>query len=252
VKRRHVLGAASAGLAAALWPAWLREAFGDGEACDGPNRGALQRVAAVASAYAAARGAGKPLLVLVIPDDDMQKWERGRAFGELLNHGDDKQLAPLAHAEVACATMAELKRLFPNAGAGEPLMVLVSADRTPPAVRQLDVKLPDYPPFLRFDDKETWEDRERREDAISDKRIAALAGLIRGALGDGDAQAKTLAVEVRKRLSRKPPRGSRWAQSSGCGTQVEGDDDGIGVACGMGHVPKKSARFLYFFAKRSI
>lgn len=250
MKRRHVLGVASAGLAAALWPSWLREAFADNAACDTPGSGALARVAALAAAFKAARDVGKPLLVLVIPENDMEKWTRGRAFGELLNHGSDVQLAPLSRVEVACATMADLKKLVPSAGVGEPLMVLVGTDRVPAAVRQLDVELPQYPAAMRFEQNETWESREKKEEAISDRRIAVMAGLLRGALGADDARAPALAKEVRQRLTVKPPRGVKWAKSYGCGTEIEGDDDRMGVACGMGHVPKKSQRFLYFFTKR--
>jgi hypothetical protein len=250
VKRRHVLAASSAGLAAALWPKWLLEAFADGPACDAPNGGALPRIAALAASYRAAREAGKPLLVFVIPDADMEKWSRGRAFGELLNHGTDVQLAPLSRVEVACAAMADLKKLVPTAGTGEPLMVLVTTDRVPAAVRQLDAELPQYPPPFRFEEHETWEQRDRKEDAISDQRIATMAGLLRNALGADDARAASLAKEVRQKLTIKPPRGVRWAKSYGCGTEVEGEPESLGVACGMGHVPKKSQRFLYFFTKR--
>lgn len=250
MKRRRMLQAASVGVAAALWPSWLRDAFADGAACDTPGGGALARVAALAAAYRGAREAGKPLLVFVIPEADMEKWARGRVFGELLNHGSDVQLAPLARVEVACATMADLKKLVPTAGAGEPLMVLVSTDRVPAAVRQLDAELPQYPSAFRYDEHETWEQREKKEDAISDQRIAVMAGLLRNALGADDAHAATLAKEVRQRLTVKPPRGVKWAKSYGCGTDIEGEADQFGVACGMGHVPKKSQRFLYFFTKR--
>ncbi|MFT3772334.1 MAG: hypothetical protein QM820_43620 [Minicystis sp.] len=253
MKRRQVLGAASVGLAAALWPSWLREAFADEKAadekaCDGPG-GAAARLAVLATAFKAAREASKPLLVLVIPDNDMEKWQRGRVFGELLNHGNDVQIAPLAKVEVTCATMADLKKLVPSAGMGEPLMVLVSTDRVPVAARQLDAKLPEYPsPW--GDGEKSWEEKERNEDEISDKRIAIVAGLLRNALGADDKKAAALAGEVRKQLKAKPPRGAKWANSSGCGTDVEGDDQQLLVACGMGHVPRKSARFLYFFTRR--
>lgn len=250
MKRRKMLAGSAAGLAAALWPTWLRDAFADGAACDAPGGGALARVAALAAAYRAAREAQKPLLVFVIPESDIEKWARGRAFGELLNHGTDVQLAPLARVEVACATMADLEKLVPTAGAGEPLMVLVGTDRVPAAVRQLDAELPQYPSAFRNDEHETWEQRERKEDAIGDQRIAVMAGLLRKALGADDAHAAALAKEVRRRLTLKPPRGVKWAKSYGCGTEIEGERDGVGVACGMGHVPKKSRRFLYFFTKR--
>jgi hypothetical protein len=236
-------------MAAALWPSWLREAFADEPACDAPGGAALARLAALAGAFKAAREAGKPLLVLVIPDGDMEKWSRGQLFGELLNHGSDVQLAPLSRAEVACATMADLKRLVPTAGNGEPLLVLVTADRVPATARQLDVAVPAYgSPW--GDANEGWEEQQKKEDAVADKRIAALATLLRGALGADDTRAAALAGEVRARLTKKPPRGARWANGHGCGTDIEGEKDQMMVACGMGHVPRKSARFLYFFTRR--
>ncbi|APR75374.1 Hypothetical protein A7982_00720 [Minicystis rosea] len=235
-------------MAAALWPSWLREAFADEGACEGQG-GALARLAVLSGAFRRARDAGKPLLVLVIPDNDMDKWQRGRAFGELLNHGSDVQLAPLSRVEVTCATMAELKKLVPSAGMGEPLMVLVSTDRVPVTARHLDAKLLDYPsPW--GDGTESWEERGKKEDAIGDKRIAVMAGLLRDTLGADDKNAAALALEVRKRLTKQPPNGAKWATSYGCGTEIEGEKQTMMVACGMGHVPKKSARFLYFFTRR--
>ena len=43
--------------------------------------------------------------------------------------------------------------------------------------------------------------------------------------------------------------GSKWAVSGGCGTTIEGEPRNMMVACGMGHVPVKSRRFLHFFTK---
>src|SRR5262249_38491869 len=103
----------------ALWPVFLREAFAE-QACN-----PLGRVALLAAGFKRALAGGVPLLVLIVPENDGQKWVRGEWFGELLNFGSDRDLAPLARAEVVCATMAELKKLVPTAGNGEPLMVLV-------------------------------------------------------------------------------------------------------------------------------
>jgi hypothetical protein len=247
VRRRRFLEAASAGAVAGLWPAWLSEAFADEAACD---TGWTLRVAQIAAAFRRAQEAGERLLVFVIPADDGEKWARGEAFGELLNFGSDRDLAPLAGVEVACATMADLKRLVPTAGAGEPSMVLIDPSRTPATARQIDFVLPPYPD-LYGDVPMTWEERAKAEDAISDKRIAAMGKTLREALGSDDRKAPALAADVRLRLRDKRVPGSKWAQSSGCGTAVEGESDHVMYACGMGHTPKKSARFLYFFTKRA-
>ncbi len=242
MKRRQILGAASVALTAALWPPLVRQAFADDAECNGSP---LARIALVATAFRRARASGRSLLVFVIPADDGAKWGRGQVFGELLNHGSDLDLAPLAGSEVVCATMDELRRLVPTAGIGEPLMVLVHPDRVPATTRQLDVVLPEVGPF----GDETWEQRERAEDAVSDRRIAALGGLLRQELGSEDRRAATLAGEVRARLKDKPPPGTRWANGRGCGVDVEGEPR-MAIGCGMGHVPKKASRFLYFFSKR--
>ncbi len=53
-----------------------------------------------------------------------------------------------------------------------------------------------------------------------------------------------------ERLRVKAPAGAKWARDSGCGADVEGDDTGMVVGCGMGFVPEASTRFLYFFTDR--
>lgn len=253
MKRRGFLGAASAGLAVTLWPDWLQEAFGDapapvGPVCD-PVKGALRPIAILAAAFHRAREGGKPLLVLVIPADDGQKWGRGQTFGELLNHGSDRDLAPLAGVEVVCATMADLRRLVPGAGSGEPLMVLAQPARVPATARQLDVALPAYKD-PEYDKDYSWEKQEKAEDETADRRIAAMGQLLRDSLGLDERRAAPLAAEVRARLTKVPPSGTRWANASGCGTEIEGEKDNLMVMCGMGHTPRKGRRFLYFFARK--
>lgn len=243
MKRRHFVSAASAALAAALWPSFVRDAFGEEPACTGSP---LARVAVVAATFRRAREAGKPLLIFVIPADDGAKYERGEAFGELINHGSDADLAPLARAEVMCATMADLRKLVPTAGAGNPLMVLVRPERVPATATQLDVELPTA--GNRYEES-YWKDRDRKDDALSNQRIALLAGLVLGALGPAGPHPEVPAAQVRKQLKDRPPSGAKWAQSAGCGTAVEGEPPMM-VGCGMGHVPRKAQRFLYFFTDR--
>lgn len=60
-----------------------------------------------------------------------------------------------------------------------------------------------------------------------------------------DAILPRLAELTRERLLRtRPPAGSRWAQSGGCGVRIEGHPQRFGIGCGMGHVPARSRRFL--------
>jgi hypothetical protein len=57
-----------------------------------------------------------------------------------------------------------------------------------------------------------------------------------------------LAAAARRRLVDASPRGARWAQSSGCGVEIEGEPEDHGIDCGMGFVPDVSRRFLWFYA----
>lgn len=63
-----------------------------------------------------------------------------------------------------------------------------------------------------------------------------------------------LAELVRRRLVRGVVPGTEWAVNGGCGAHIEGrsaeDQPDRGIACGMGHVPAESRRFLYFYTAR--
>jgi hypothetical protein len=243
MRRRQFLDATVA--AALLVPAWLREAFSDPATC---GTGTLQAAASLTQAFRNARRAGRSLLVIVIPADDGQKYDRGRAWGELINFGSDEQLAPLSSVEVACATMDALKLVVPHEVRGEPFFAIVAAGATPSTVRAFDVELPSYEEAER-PRKITWEMMVEEEDLVSDRRIAALAGALRSALGAATGDLAARAAHVRERLKDGPPLGAQWARGGGCGVTVEGADNGVMFACGMGHVPTKSRRFLYFFAR---
>jgi hypothetical protein len=62
---------------------------------------------------------------------------------------------------------------------------------------------------------------------------------------------EALARAIAQRLIKKPPLGASWAHDRGCATEIEGepDDSGVVIGCGMGFVPKRSERFLYFYAR---
>jgi hypothetical protein len=222
VRRRQFLGAAALAAGAAAWPAWLRRAFADASLAARAGTGGV-----LAAALAAARRSKRPLLVLVIPEQEGAKYQRGQAFGEWINGGEDEQIAPLSRCDVVCAPMAEIRRAAPSL-AGEPLMVLFRDGRA----AALDAP-------LRYDDDEEW---------WVERRIATLARIAGNALKG----APPLPAGDGKALRRRPPPGSHWANSSPCGSPtVEGmpDDSAEMYDCGMGHVPAKSRRFLYFFSR---
>lgn len=67
---------------------------------------------------------------------------------------------------------------------------------------------------------------------------------------DGERLLVLLAQAAREKLCHRRVPGSRWANESGCATRVEyepgEEDDDMLFACGMGHVPELSTRFLDF------
>jgi hypothetical protein len=263
-----------------------------------------KRVPLLFDSYRRARRTAKPLLVLIIPADDGKKYERGAVWGAYLNHGSDRQLAPLAQCEVVCATAAELRKLVPGAGGGGPLAVLVETGKLPGSYQAIHMKSNPieaaaraslYTSAAEIDDlidKRTSQvarilkrriapnievatrrvresetvhrdpqgakaaiDAIRRHEAVADKRIDQFSAEIMQALllskdrVESRRLAAALAKLVRRELKDERVPGSRWARSGGCGTNVEGHDSNMIIGCGMGSVPEKSQRFLYFFAK---
>lgn len=239
MKRRTFLATVGASTAIALWPSLIRRAFADAS-FDAP--GTRKTAPGLPTSTKRIDVSQRPQLVIVVPADDTQKYRRGEVWGEYLNHGSAAELAPLSHVDVSCATMQELGALAKGVR-GEPLAILFGKDGS---VRALDTKFPDYASTFR-----QWD--PKADDAIADKRIGALSKMIAGALPpvpSGDVRAA--AARVERAVRDQPPPGSHWAHASGCGpATVENmkDEEAMAVGCGMGHVPSKSSRFLYFFAK---
>jgi hypothetical protein len=253
VKRRHFLGGAAALASASLWPSWLREAFAEpAKACDprAAAKVAPQSVLDVATAFRKASRAKRPLLVFIIPAEDGEKWNRGHAFGELLNHGSDADLAPLADCDVVCATMEGLRKVVPSVAKGEPLMVLVRTTALPATSEPLDAEMPSYNDMI--DRSGRPDSKVSHTDKVIAQRIAVLGGLLRRGLGSSPARIAARAAEARARLREKPPAGTRWARSEGCGVIIEDDRDPSMFGCGMAFVPEKSKRFLYFYSSNSL
>jgi hypothetical protein len=313
--RRQFLFLGAGGVFGTALTASIGAALGGCSSCGAPP-GPRPALADCAAALAYARSIGKPLLVLVIPARREDGWEslwlRQNTFGELLNHGGDELLADLALCELACAGMAELRALLPQAApSGEALMVLVETSSGSSRCTAIDPELPVVPdPFrlglpgmegaaaqaLSWEESRALVDQRIREriacvslairrslvpdraaldrrsrDAqrhfSSDERRALLAGpaaldllplatidrgagiVRRSAENDSAPRAaliQRLARAAEPRLVESPPPGAKWATSDGCGTIVEGQsDEGRSmIACGMGHVPELSRRFL--------
>jgi hypothetical protein len=174
---------------------------------------------------------GATRLVLIVPDDDAGKLARGRAWGAFFMHASDAELAPLADVEVVCATAAQVGKLATSTPPPDTLLALVARDGTLAGARAGGLP------------------------KNADAQIGFLAARVRGLLGRGPADAARAAASVRTRLVAQAPPGSHWANASACGyPDVEGmsdpeADEKIAIDCGMGMVPDKSARFLYFWTQ---
>jgi hypothetical protein len=240
MKRRTFLAAVGASAAVALWPRLIRRAFADAS-FDAP--GTRKTAPGLSTSAKRIDPSLKPQLVIVVPADDGQKYRRGELWGEYLNHGEPGQIAPLSHVDVSCATMAELGALARDVK-GEPLALLFSRDGS---VVALDAKVPDYGTSGRFDAK--------ADDALVDKRIALVSAMVQRELPPVPAgEVRAAAARVVRAVREQPPSGSHWANASGCGPATvenmkDDSDEIVGYGCGMGHIPAKSSRFLYFFAK---
>jgi hypothetical protein len=191
------------------------------------------------------------VLVVVIPADDGDKWTRGQTLGEWLNNATDAQLAPLAQVELVCATVADLARLIPGQVDGEPWMVVVDPATT--QVAAVSVTLPPPPPPPGGGSAQDWYDKQ---DAWDLERVTGNVTAIDAALQPALAALTTpvppgrvtaWAQQVRTETVESAPAGAHWANSWGCGTEIEGIEAQLAVDCGMGHVPARSRRFLYLF-----
>lgn len=271
MKRRTFLTAAAA---VAASPLLVRRAF-----AQAPS----ERLTALFEAYRRARRHARPLLVILVPSEPSQYGWVGGAWGEYLNHGTEPQLAPLALFEPACATADDLAKLAPQAEVGPTTrFVVLGTDAVPATAKAYGVSLPKRPGGYYGQDG-----YEALAEAAIDGRITALAGLVAEAARDrkdtfvmpkgttygaedidveryagwawsvavrhdpAGRVTERLADVARARFRDEPIPGSRWARSTGCGLRVEGATDNVAIGCGMGHTPRRSVRFLYFYEKKT-
>ncbi len=177
--RRKFLGTVALGAGATALPVWLSRAFrlDEPRVCEDPVTVDLGDIPVQMTdpdrcLPGDPRTSGKPQLVLVIPTDQGEKFRRGHAFGELLNHGSDEQLAPLACFELICRSLADLGPTWiVGAPLVEPLMVLLDTDGQ---LRALDG-------VLAQDPNNSLDDNRRATEACIDARIALLADLVASA-----------------------------------------------------------------------
>ncbi len=176
-RRKVVVGVAASGAGVLFFPSWISHAFG--------QRTVVDELAGLSAAYRQAQQSGRPLLVLIIPEDARHRSIRNRAFSELLNFGHEDVFVDLAQVELACASMSSLRRLVPRAS-GEPWMVLVEPNGG--AVRAI---VPELPPLWRYP----------RPSEYVQARITAVADAIHAALTPDAASISRRAAQARRHLS---------------------------------------------------
>lgn len=194
------------GLGVLASPALLRRAFADA---------AIQSGDGLATMVARAR-AGRPLFVIVVPEEEDERDARASAWTELIYDEDATRLAPLDGHAVVCATQAALAR----AGVTLPARPLV---------------------FVRI------------AGATVDT-LAAPARNLGGKIAALGKPSASIGGQVARALRAGIP-GSVWVYQIGCGDSKPEDarqtDEVHVIGCGMGGVPSKSRRFLRFFAASS-
>src|SRR5690349_10872654 len=105
--RRSLLAAGAFALAA---PPWIARAFAHGATASSAPAASSRLAAAIARA----RDAGKPLLVILVPELPLRD-ARGRLWGDLFAYASDEALADFALCEWTCVELAELRARFPKA-----------------------------------------------------------------------------------------------------------------------------------------
>ncbi|MCB9690070.1 MAG: hypothetical protein H6735_33825 [Alphaproteobacteria bacterium] len=167
VRRRTLLGAA---LMALTTPGWLGAAFASTS---------TSTVSELLAAYRRAQQAGRPLLVLVIPEAIEHRYDHGALLGALLNHGDDAVLAALALPEVVCALPSQLAELVPDLTVpADAWAVVVETDAVP---ARTTVVAGTPPEGARATDGD-WAAIEAAEDRALQARMDWLSGQLIGRL----------------------------------------------------------------------
>jgi hypothetical protein len=293
--RRRFLGMAAGSVAGAGAIGWLAHYFSRPAPDTDPGE-AIASMGDVSAVYRRAFALGKPLLVLVIPENDQGKRDRGAVFGALLNHGGNNVYLDLSLCELVCASVVEIKRELPDLKVeGEPLMLLVETEGAKARATPID-------PQIRYDIDNAWKEGAEKIDQLVRERLLTVAAALRAAvapsrealltraalaesrLGPDETKAlraaaaadkppepiergaailravaedpgapkpkvlEALADAAKGRFTGGPPAGAKWANSGGCGVNIEGEEP-VRVGCGMGRVPKLSERFLWFFTQ---
>ena len=228
-----------------------------------------------------------PLLVFVIPTEPGEQLELGRMLGAYLNFGSDDALAPLAVVEVACVAEDELPAPGTVEGEG-PFRLRISRAHTGARSREVcfapfkrirdaqsDIATvaaavhqailptgtlePAWPGLASHSDQSDAIANIHAGMPVAEAALAPIAPALLASALEARGSAREHAMHavaelVRARLVRGVVPGAEWATSGGCGMSIEGrppeEQPDRGIACGMGHVPEHSRRFLYFYTRK--
>jgi hypothetical protein len=157
LERRQFIQRLSVSVAVLALPGWMQACTSRREYGADPTAGPSDGVPGSAhEALSRARDLGRPLLVIVVPDDLSSRNDRGDLWGAYLNHVDDEALVDLALCEVWCARPSEIRdELAPRLVVDpETVAVLVETDDRPAQlIREKPLRDP-QPAGRRFGDEE--------------------------------------------------------------------------------------------------
>lgn len=174
-------------------PAWLAAAFSPQD----PEHRDSDRAAALRKARERAVARGKPLLVFVVPADP-HLWDRGQLLGAFLNHGGPETLLDLALCEPACATPADIQRVFPKTRVDDSALMVVIETERPTHTRVVAPELEAPPAREEFADWQTWQEAAEKH---LKERIAKIHATLRDAVAGDPAALAARADAVRPHLT---------------------------------------------------
>ncbi|MFI5403171.1 MAG: hypothetical protein ACHQ1G_09555 [Planctomycetota bacterium] len=222
--RRQFLGAAAG--AGAI--GWLSHYFLGAPAWAGDDEKAIARMGNVSEAYGRAAGLRKPLLVLVIPAKDDQKWGRGQVFGALLNHGGPGVYLDLALCEVVCATVADAKAQIKDLMVeGEPLMLLVETGGAAARATAIDPQIRDDFGARDFD----------KVDELAKERLDVVAAALRAGVLPTKETLAARAALAEARLPAEEAKSLRAAVAAGKTPEPEALDRGAALVRALAEAP---------------
>lgn len=245
MRRRSMLQGAMLGVAALGAPAWLRRAFADASMppCDADKKNAVELPpiettgtssrrgpADVGRALERARTRGRPLAVIIVPENEELRRVREEAVGSYLRTGTLVELAPLGGADVICATPSALQR------AG-----VVGSGRAD-----------DNTIFARIDPDGAAGYFALKPTRMTAATIASAAASLFPLDGKSLEEKRALG-RVAQRLREGPLPGGNWGYTEGCGHHRPADaasTDDVGmIGCGMGSIGGAAHRFLAFYVE---